>query len=798
MAGELWQMARDWLNGLGVLPDNSPPLAAGARVYDLALALQDGTVLCVCLNKLIPGTVENVHERPDKQFLKMQNINSFLAACPKFGLKEADLFSADQLYYASDFQRVIACLSSLSRSKSAELSVPGFPRNKAVKNTATDGGEDMYQSLEDLVGQSISFQESAAANASSAFDPDDDDDDDEDIYGSIRNVVDQTVDNGAEDVYSDLLYQGNEDIYTTVSAPEDKRNCVLSELYETEKNYVGVLRVIIDKFQKSLEASKLSKQDSKIIFSNVGVLLGVHIDFLGQLETTMNSKTGRNISKPFENCVDNMKAYGLFCCEISVSIGKLKELALKAPIAKILDQAKKESGQRFPLKDLLNVPMQRVLKYPLLIKELIKATPDSHPDKKRLLTTQTLVKSLAEHINKTKQDYDALINVINSVKKYKGPPLKSIAPLMKDGDVKVKEDSKKEKLRDMYVFLFRGGVVLCRSKGTQFEFKEFVGLTERMEVVDVPFWNLHKDEQAGKYTFAWCLKTGNKDLWFAAKSLATKKKWMNAMQGCLDELKDAKGARPEVASRNDSGAASAPAKPAAAAPSKKRPAAATPKKPAAKPGSYEQWVLPGKGGKGAAATPAAEESGADISRAFAQNSGDEGWFGGKIARPKAEKMLEGAPDGTFLVRESHTRQGDYSLSVQYDNNVKHIKINRHGNKYDLAPDAKAFPSIQELVEHFQTHSLNRHFPGMETTLAIPFKTNVKGNRGSMFGQEKAIGIGRARARFAYQAKSHDELSFERGTEIVVLSTDDQDPGWWKGQLPDGKSGMFPANYVQQL
>lgn len=196
---------------------------------------------------------------------------------------------------------------------------------------------------------------------------------------------------------------------------------------------------------------------------------------------------------------------------------------------------------------------------------------------------------------------------------------------------------------------------------------------------------------------------------------------------------------------------------------------------------------------------APSDDGGDAGKTAFSNAGDEGWFGGKIQRPKAEKILEGAADGTFLVRESHTRPGDYSLSVQYDNNVKHIKINRTGNKYDLAPDAKAFPSIQELVEHFQSHSLNRHFPGMETTLAIPFKANVKqGNRGSMFGQEKAVGIGRARARFAYQAKSHDELTFERGTEIVVLSTDDQDPGWWRGQLPDGKVGMFPANYVQKL
>jgi hypothetical protein len=61
-----------------------------------------------------------------------------------------------------------------------------------------------------------------------------------------------------------------------------------------------------------------------------------------------------------------------------------------------------------------------------------------------------------------------------------------------------------------------------------------------------------------------------------------------------------------------------------------------------------------------------------------------------------------------------------------------------------------------------------------------------------------VSIGRCRSRFAYVAKSHDELSFDRGVEIAILSTHDQDPGWWKGRLPGGQEGIFPANYVQQL
>ena len=101
---ELWQQAVRWLSSVGVLPPDCSALKEGARVYDLALALQDGSVLCNCLNKLMPGCVKPVHQSPEKQFLKMQNINSFLTALvDKFGLKQSELFTAEQLYYASDF-----------------------------------------------------------------------------------------------------------------------------------------------------------------------------------------------------------------------------------------------------------------------------------------------------------------------------------------------------------------------------------------------------------------------------------------------------------------------------------------------------------------------------------------------------------------------------------------------------------------------------------------------------------------------------------------------------------------------
>jgi hypothetical protein len=47
----------------------------------------------------------------------MQNINNFLAICAgNFGIKASDLFSAEELYYATEFSKVVVTLSILSKT----------------------------------------------------------------------------------------------------------------------------------------------------------------------------------------------------------------------------------------------------------------------------------------------------------------------------------------------------------------------------------------------------------------------------------------------------------------------------------------------------------------------------------------------------------------------------------------------------------------------------------------------------------------------------------------------------------
>ncbi|XP_024902275.1 drebrin-like protein isoform X3 [Pteropus alecto] len=54
----------------------------------------------------------------------------------------------------------------------------------------------------------------------------------------------------------------------------------------------------------------------------------------------------------------------------------------------------------------------------------------------------------------------------------------------------------------------------------------------------------------------------------------------------------------------------------------------------------------------------------------------------------------------------------------------------------------------------------------------------------------------ARALYDYQAADETEISFD--PENLITGIEVIDEGWWRGYGPDGRFGMFPANYVELM
>lgn len=92
------------------------------------------------------------------------------------------------------------------------------------------------------------------------------------------------------------------------------------------------------------------------------------------------------------------------------------------------------------------------------------------------------------------------------------------------------------------------------------------------------------------------------------------------------------------------------------------------------------------------------------------NSSDpitERWFHGSISGVDAERLIrEKGTNGSFLVRESQSKVGDYVLTVRTKDElskadkVNHVMIRHHDNKYDVGGGEK-FDSLTELVEHYK-------------------------------------------------------------------------------------------------
>ncbi|XP_066914680.1 growth factor receptor-bound protein 2-like [Clytia hemisphaerica] len=151
------------------------------------------------------------------------------------------------------------------------------------------------------------------------------------------------------------------------------------------------------------------------------------------------------------------------------------------------------------------------------------------------------------------------------------------------------------------------------------------------------------------------------------------------------------------------------------------------------------------------------------------------WYYGKIKRAEAEQLLLQEPhDGAFLLRDSESTAGDFSLSVKFNDQCQHFKVLRDGaGKYFLW--VVKFNSLNQLVEYHRAASVSR-------SQTIYLKDMVNAHE-----------VGRA--LFDFIAQEDGELGFNRGDLIKVTDTSDQH--WWSGIFND-RSGMFPANYIQLI
>lgn len=172
--------------------------------------------------------------------------------------------------------------------------------------------------------------------------------------------------------------QIEEDIHEFDTQMLRKRQCAIDELISSEYNYQNFISILVDVYQPSLSKYITDEQNS-VIFEPVLPLISASKKFTTEFENASKDGAENALIGPiFRTKVDINETFAPFISNylaISTLYGKLS--SENRSFSKVLE--KLESSNE-PFSSLIVMPVQRMPRYALLLKEILKSTPEWHKD----------------------------------------------------------------------------------------------------------------------------------------------------------------------------------------------------------------------------------------------------------------------------------------------------------------------------------------------------------------------------------------------------------------------------------
>ncbi|KAG6007572.1 hypothetical protein E4U21_005770 [Claviceps maximensis] len=253
-------------------------------------------------------------------------------------------------------------------------------------------------------------------------------------------------------------YPEEEPVATTGSAQMSYRDHIVKELVDTERKYVQDLENLHD-LKKTLEEKNLPGDVVHQIFLNINAILDFQRRFLIRVETTNSMpKAIQRWGAPFCFYEDAFDIYQPF----------IANQRKAASIANMVFDKIQQSGHPVAtdfntLDGFLLKPMQRLVKYPLLLKDLAKKSDD--PDIKDDLCTgceaaERVLQKANEAVNRDLLD-ETLNELITRVDDWKALKVESFGKLLLHGPYVV-INAKSDQEKEYEIYLFEGILLCCK------------------------------------------------------------------------------------------------------------------------------------------------------------------------------------------------------------------------------------------------------------------------------------------------------------------------------------------------
>ncbi|XP_006880097.1 PREDICTED: dynamin-binding protein [Elephantulus edwardii] len=193
----------------------------------------------------------------------------------------------------------------------------------------------------------------------------------------------------------------------------EKRTKVIDELLQTEKDYIRDLEMCIERIMVPLQQAQVPNIDFEGLFGNMQVVIKVSKQLLAALENS------DSVGAVFLDHRDELEGtYKVYCQNHDEAISLLDIYEKDEKFQKHLQDSLADLKNLYSewgctnyinLGSFLIKPVQRIMRYPLLLMELLNATPESHPDKMPLTSAVIAVKEINVNINEYKRRKDLVL-----------------------------------------------------------------------------------------------------------------------------------------------------------------------------------------------------------------------------------------------------------------------------------------------------------------------------------------------------------------------------------------------------
>ncbi|XP_029290903.1 phosphatidylinositol 3,4,5-trisphosphate-dependent Rac exchanger 1 protein [Cottoperca gobio] len=335
------------------------------------------------------------------------------------------------------------------------------------------------------------------------------------------------------------------------------RLCVLNEMLNTERDYVRTLLFLqsafLHRIRKNADDQQcLSPEHVKILFSNIEDILELHKEVLSAVEASLQPEPQPQhaLGYVFLQFRESFSVYGEYCSNHEKALRLLMELNKIPNIRTFLLHCMLLGGKKstdVPLEGYLLSPIQRICKYPLLLKELLKRTPKKHADYPAVEEALQAMKAVCSNINETKRQMEkleALEQLQSHIEGWEGTNLTDICTelLLHGNLLKISAGNIQERV----FFLFDNLLVYCKRKsrvsgkkstkrtksinGPLYVFRGRIN-TEVMEVENVEDGTADYHSNNYTVTNGWKIHNTAKNKWFVcmAKHAEDKQKWLDAI-----------------------------------------------------------------------------------------------------------------------------------------------------------------------------------------------------------------------------------------------------------------------------